>query len=160
MPAPIFRLSFRPAALASLLLACGGADETRDQPPEAGQAAAPPALELTLTTAQPSWAAGDSAVAVLTLRNTGGEPAVLNFTSGQRYDFSLLGTDNDTLWSWSSDKGFIQALGQETVPPGDQIAWEERIPLPSRPGTYMLAGSVTSPDAPTVAPIPVVVTPP
>ena len=152
----------RPARLLPVLLfltACAN-DDTRDQPPEAGQAAAPPALELTLTTPQPSWAAGDTAMALLTLRNTGGEPAVLNFTSGQRYDFSLLGSDNDTLWSWSSDKGFIQALGQETVPPGEQIVWEERIPLPSKPGTYMLSASVTSPDAPTVAPIPIVVTPP
>ena len=141
------------------LLACA-AEDTRDQPPETGQAAAPPALQLTLTTPQPSWAAGDTAVAVLTLRNTGAEPAVLNFTSGQRYDFFLRGGGSETLWTWSADKGFIQALGQETVPPGEQVVWEERIPLPAEPGTYMLSASVTSPDAPTVAPVPMVVTAP
>ena len=160
MPALSRRLDLRLPALVLLLLACASADDTRDQPPEAGEAAAPPALQLTLTTPQPSWVAGDTAVAILTLRNTGGEPAVLHFTSGQRYDFSLRGDDKDTLWSWSSDKGFIQALGEETVPPGEQIVWEERIPLPSKPGTYMLEASVTSPDAPAVAPIPMVVTPP
>lgn len=160
MPARLARRVRHARLVPALLLAACGVEDTRDQPPEAGQAAAPPALQLTLTTAQPSWAAGDTAVALLTLRNTGGEPAVLHFTSGQRYDFSLLGDDNDTLWSWSSDKGFIQVLGEESVPPGEQIVWEERIPLPSTPGTYMLAGSVTSTDAPKVAPIPVVVTPP
>ena len=159
MPTRLARL-VRPARLLPVLLLACGADDTRDQPPEAGQAAPPAALELVLATSQPSYVVGDSAVATLTLRNAGGAPAALPFTSGQRYDFALFGPAKDTLWFWSSDKGFIQALGEETVPPGEQVVWEERIPLPSKPGSYLLAGWVTSEAAPTVAPIPVVVTPP
>ena len=57
----------------------------------------------------------------------------------------------------SYERGFMMALGEERVEPGDELVWEEPVPLPAEPGAYRLAGWVASGDAPLAPPVPLVV---
>lgn len=142
----------RPRLLAlALLVACAGADQP-EPAPDRGAALAPE-LALTLTTTRATWAPGDTALAALDLANRGGAEAVLRFSTGQRYDLALLAEAGDTLWRWSNERGFIQALGEERLAAGASLHWEEPVALPAAPGRYRLVAWVTSPDAPAAEPL-------
>ena len=137
--------------LLALLAACAGPDRPGDTPAEGATAA--PELAFTLTATRASWAPGDTVIAVLDLANRGGGEAVLQFTSGQRYDLALLGESGDTLWRWSNERGFIQVLGEERLATGAARHWEEPVVLPAAPGRYLLSAWLTSPGAPTAEPL-------
>lgn len=61
----------------------------------------------------------------LTIMNNTGEPVILNYTSGQRYDFALLDGNKESLYTWSADKLFIQQLSSETLAAGASIGYSE-----------------------------------
>jgi hypothetical protein len=138
------------AALA-VLAACGGTDRAAESPDQGASMA--PQLAFTLTTARATRAPGDTVVAVLQLVNQGGGEATVPFTSGQRYDLALVAEAGDTLWRWSNERGFIQALGEERLAPGASLHWEEAVVLPMAPGRYLLTAWITSPDAPAAEPL-------
>jgi hypothetical protein len=48
----------------------------------------------------------------LTVRNTGPQPVILQFNSGQRYDLVIRDSKGDQLYQWSQGKFFTQALGR------------------------------------------------
>ncbi len=80
----------------------------------------------------------------LELRNDSADPLVLDFVTGQRYDFVILRTREDTVWSWSKGKAFTQVLGQETVKPDQGLVYSERI-RPELPlGTFQIHGRITT----------------
>lgn len=143
----------RPAfpAFLALLVACGGSDRAAESPDRGATMA--PELAFTLTTTRATRAPGDTVVAVLELVNQGGGEAVLPFTSGQRYDLALLAEAGDTLWRWSNERGFIQALGEERLAAGTSLHWEEAVVLPMAPGRYLLTAWITSPAAPAAEPL-------
>jgi hypothetical protein len=135
----------------ALLAACAGTDRPSDVPDQGATAA--PELAFTLAATRASWAPGDTVVAVLDLANRGGGEAVLQFSSGQRYDLALLAEAGDTLWRWSNERGFIQVLGEERLAAGAALHWEEPVVLPATPGRYLLNAWLTSPGAPTAEPL-------
>jgi hypothetical protein len=146
MPAP------RLHALAlTLLAACTAGERPADTPDEGATMA--PELAFTLATTRATWAPGDTVVAALDLVNRGGGEAVLPFSSGQRYDLALTEEAGDTLWRWSNERGFIQALGEERLAAGASLHWEEAVTLPAAPGRYLLSAWVTSPGAPPAEPL-------
>lgn len=61
----------------------------------------------------------------LIIKNYTNEPVTLNYTSGQRYDFALLDTSRESLYTWSADKLFIQQLSSETIASGESIGYSE-----------------------------------
>ena len=138
------------AALA-LLASCGEGSRPEEVPDQGASMA--PELAFTLTTARATRAPGDTVVAVLQLVNQGGSEAAVPFTSGQRYDLALVAEAGDTLWRWSNERGFIQALGEERLAPGTSLHWEEAVVLPMAPGRYLLTAWITSPDAPSAEPL-------
>jgi hypothetical protein len=84
----------------------------------------------------------------LHVTNTSGAPIDLEFTSGQRYDFQIAEVDGDlvgeTLWTWSMDKSFMQALGTETLEPGGSLRFTEEWPAGGRRGELVGIGRLTS----------------
>lgn len=78
------------------------------------------------------------------LVNETGESQTFEFTSSQRYDFSLANEDGEEVFLFSSVSVYLQALGEETVDQGDELSYEFEIPpLELEPGTYELTAWLT-----------------
>ena len=71
---------------------------------------------------------------------------VLDFSSGQRYDFAILRTPADTVWSWSEERMFMQMLGQETVQPNQVLVYREQVSPQLPAGTFTIAGRIVAQD--------------
>ncbi|CAN5664810.1 hypothetical protein BH23GEM6_BH23GEM6_20430 [soil metagenome] len=69
-------------------------------------------------------AVGDTVFFVFQVTNTSTEPVELHFRSGQTYDFAVMDGDR-TVWRWSDDQMFTQALRQEVLAPGATLRFEE-----------------------------------
>lgn len=76
--------------------------------------------------------------------NTSDAPVVLEFRSGQRFDFVVQSADGSELWRWSQDRMFTQALGQETIPPRETVTYEGSWPAQGRTGTFEVVGRITA----------------
>ena len=78
------------------------------------------------------------------LVNQTDEAHIFEFTSSQRYDFSLANEDGEEVFLFSSVSSYLQALGEETVDQGDELSYEFEIPpLELEPGTYELTAWLT-----------------
>jgi len=99
-------------------------------------------------------AAGNEGVddLVLTVANAGDDPVTLRFRTGQRVDFAAYriggkdgrdeaDSDADPVWRYSTGRMFTQALGSETLEPGDSATYEARWRDPP-PGRYRFVGEV------------------
>lgn len=69
-------------------------------------------------------ATADSVRFLLQVTNATQAPVVLEFRSGQSYDFTV--TDGGTtVWNWAADMMFTQALRSVTLAPGQTLSFEE-----------------------------------
>ena len=82
----------------------------------------------------------------LLLRNPGADTLRLGFSSGQRFDFTVRDAGGETVWRWSEGRFFTQALGSETLPPGDSVVYEAGVPEGLQPGRYTVVGRITARD--------------
>jgi hypothetical protein len=73
---------------------------------------------------------------VLHVTNPTNQPVVLEFTSGQRYDFAVRSADGQDVWRWSADKSFMQALSSQTIAPGATIDFAETWQPGNRTGSF------------------------
>jgi hypothetical protein len=74
-------------------------------------------------------------------------PLTLSFPSGQEYDFTLMDSAGNRLWTWSATASFIQQLHQRTV--SDEWSATVEIPLAGvKPGDYSVQASVTTTGTP------------
>ena len=85
----------------------------------------------------------------LHVTNTSGAPIELQFTSGQRYDFQVVEVDDagqvgETVWTWSADKSFMQAVGVETLEPGRSLTFTEEWASAGVRGDLLGRGTLTS----------------
>lgn len=88
---------------------------------------------------------GDTAVHFrLHATNTSDAPVVLEFASGQRFDFIVRDAGGSEVWRWSEDRMFTQALGQESIPPGETVTFDGTWPTQGRTGTYEAVGRITT----------------
>lgn len=84
-----------------------------------------------------------------TVNNQTEETITFEFTSGQRYDFTISNEDGDELHRLSSVSTYIQALGEETLEPGDKLEYEFEIPpMELEPGSYQLNAWLTPKEGP------------
>jgi len=104
-------------------------------------------LDAALATAD-----GDAGVDLaLTVTNEGDEPVTLRFRTGQRADFAAYGTsaegaepgDADPVWRRGEGRLFTQALGSETLEPGQSATYEGTWADPPS-GEYLVVGSLTA----------------
>ncbi|HEX6588197.1 MAG TPA: BsuPI-related putative proteinase inhibitor [Longimicrobiales bacterium] len=84
----------------------------------------------------------------LHVTNVSDHPVELEFTSGQRYDFAVTTEDGESVWTWSADKSFMQALGTETLAPGASLRFSEAWPSNGLRGRYIAVGRITSTNEP------------
>ncbi len=68
-------------------------------------------------------------------------PLILPFSSGQEFDFTLRDSNGKSLWIWSADKTFVQALHQRNVT--DEWTETVEIPWPAAPGGGLQPGNYT-----------------
>ena len=125
-----------------LLTACGGRGEevSRGANPVSGP------VVVSVTADAQTYARGDAIGLTLELRHSYDRALVLHFATGQRYDFTILTTEGDIVWSWSEGRMFTQALGEETVQPDQPLLYSERVRpvLPS--GTFRVVGRIVARD--------------
>jgi hypothetical protein len=80
---------------------------------------------------------------VLHLTNLTGDRVILEFTSGQRYDFEVWQAGR-LLWRWSDGQMFTQALGSEALGPGESRSYEASWRPEGRTGSFEAVGRVTA----------------
>lgn len=89
---------------------------------------------------------GQSPEFALTLTNQSGEERVLEFGSGQKFDF-LVKQGEEVIWQWSEDMMFTSALESVTLGAGESITftaqWDEAFT-----GEYTLVGLITEMSSP------------
>jgi hypothetical protein len=88
--------------------------------------------------------AADSVRLLLQVTNTATAPVRLSFSSGQTYDFTVR-AGGTTLWTWSADRTFIQALRTETLAAGETRTFTETwMPPRGTTGTLTAEATLTS----------------
>ncbi|HEV3049362.1 MAG TPA: BsuPI-related putative proteinase inhibitor [Longimicrobium sp.] len=88
---------------------------------------APPSLVSSLSVETE----GDTVVLTLQVTNPYDAPVAVTFPSGQTYDFSVRDAGGRVLWTWSADRGFIQAVQTRTLAAGETWTFRERWTPPS-----------------------------
>ena len=84
-----------------------------------------------------------------TLANQTKETVTFEFTSGQRFDFSLTDENEEQVFLLSSVSAYIQALGEETLAPGEELNYEFDVPeLNLAEGSYELKAWLTPKEGP------------
>ena len=79
-----------------------------------------------------------------TVKNPSAEPVKIVYPSSQKYDFVAIdSTTGKSVWSWSANRSFLQALGEETVPGGGSLTFVEKW-TPPKSGLYLVHARLTS----------------
>ncbi len=120
--------------------ACGGEGE-RGAARVAGDLAD---LTVQLTAAKAAYTAGEPIALTLAVRNPTDAPVTLRFATGQRYDFVIASATGAEVWRWSTDRAFTQGLGEQVVPPGWELDYNETFVGRLAPGIYRVRGIVPS----------------
>ena len=80
----------------------------------------------------------------LTVSNPSAIPATIDFSSGQRCDFTISDASTGTpLWRWGADMLFTQALSAETIPARGTLVYSAEWKPPAN-GDYVATGSLVS----------------
>ncbi|WP_017343156.1 BsuPI-related putative proteinase inhibitor [Halorubrum sp. T3] len=98
----------------------------------------------------------DDGVALsLRIENAGADPVTLQFRTGQRAEFTAYPADEDAegsaegradpVWRYGASQMFTQALGSETIGPGEAVGYEGTWRDPPA-GTYRIVGEATATD--------------
>jgi hypothetical protein len=118
--------------------ACGG---ERERSAAAGSLSA---LTVQVAVARAAYAAGEPIALTLGVRNPTDLAVTLRFATGQRYDFVIESAAGAEVWRWSAERAFTQVLGEQIVPPGWELNYNETFAGRLAPGTYRVRGIVPS----------------
>jgi hypothetical protein len=78
------------------------------------------------------------------IKNQTEEVVTLEFTSSQRFDYSVQTKDGKEIYLFSSVASFLQALGEEKVKQGEELKYEINLhDLQLAQGEYMLTAWMT-----------------
>ena len=78
------------------------------------------------------------------VKNPSDAPVKVVHSSGQKYDFVVADSGTGkSVWTWSANKSFLQALGEETIPAGGTLTFVEKWTPPKR-GLYLAHAVLTS----------------
>lgn len=136
----------RPGTLLLLLALLLGAACTRPLPsPPSGMLPPPAPPRPSLVSSLSVKTEGDTVVLALQVTNPYDAPVEVTFSSGQTYDFSVRDAGGRVLWTWSADRGFIQAVQTRTLAPGETWTFGERwTPPPGVRGALTAVARLTS----------------
>ncbi|WP_422122537.1 BsuPI-related putative proteinase inhibitor [Planococcus sp. X10-3] len=122
-------------ALATFLAACGTSDSGDDN----GASEGVTEEEVTAVLEQM-----DNNLYRYTVNNQTDEAMTFNFTSGQRFDFTLTNEADEELYRLSSVSSYIQALGEETIEAGEALEYEFEVPsMELESGVYTITAWLT-----------------
>ncbi|MGH7483032.1 MAG: BsuPI-related putative proteinase inhibitor [Longimicrobiales bacterium] len=125
------------AAVGAVLVAVGVACSTAsDRPAERAAVGAPLASSIE------AEVVADSVVLTLSVTNASGSAVELDFRSGQRYDFVVRTMAGAEVWRWSEGRMFTQALGRETLAPGETLTYSATWHAGDRAGAFMAEGEI------------------
>jgi len=117
---------------AFLLAACGTESDTMPEDPESGGEIIEGEVTSTIEET-------DNGTYRYTVKNDTQEAVTFNFTSGQRYDFTLTDEQGNEVFRMSSVSMYTQALGEEILRQGEELQYEIQVPEANlEPGTYTL----------------------
>ncbi len=135
--------------LAALVLASCGTDDNPPETPEVPETEETGEIEETEENASGGDQIEGQITSTLTdkgdgtyryiVKNDTEEAVTFNFTSGQRYDFSLIDEQGNEAFRMSSVSMYTQALGEETVRQGEELHYDLQVPEANlETGTYTL----------------------
>ncbi|QHT46017.1 hypothetical protein M662_05760 [Bacillus sp. SB49] len=81
-------------------------------------------------------ASGDAATFEFSLKNTGEDPVILGFTSGQKYEVEVKNVSGETVYKYSDGQMFTQALTTEELAGGGTYQAEDTWKGIEQPGKY------------------------
>ncbi len=58
------------------------------------------------------------------VKNETGKEITLDFTSSQRFDYSIINSNGEEVFLFSSVSSFLQVIGKEVLSPGDQLSYD------------------------------------
>jgi hypothetical protein len=90
------------------------------------------------------YAAGEPITLTLTVSNPSDRLISLQFMTAQRYDFSLADGQGNAVWRWGAERMFTQMMGQEALPPGASLVFQERCDARLAPGSYRAAAHLAT----------------
>src|SRR5690606_36665342 len=124
-----------------LVLAGGCAPRAAEPEPDAARSASDPP-DLLASVQATTY--GDSVQFVMQVTNTTAQPVVLEFRSGQRFDF-VVERDGAEVWRWSDGQMFTQALSSEPLPAGGTLSYSTPwAPGPAAGGEFTVRGVLTA----------------
>jgi len=106
-----------------------------------------PGLTCYLSTDRSQYQPGQTVVMKMTVANPFNELVILQFTSGQTYDFVIWDSNDQNVWQWSDGKVFTQALQQRELASGESYEVSTRWTVPEGetklpPGLYRIQGII------------------
>ncbi|RLJ86802.1 BsuPI-related putative proteinase inhibitor [Planococcus citreus] len=117
---------------ALMLAACGTESDNLPEDPESGGEIIEGEVTSTIEET-------DNGTYRYTVKNDTQEAVTFNFTSGQRYDFTLTDEQGNEVFRMSSVSMYTQALGEEILRQGEELQYEIQVPEANlEPGTYTL----------------------
>ena len=90
----------------------------------------------------------DSVQLEIHVTNVTSSPIVLEFTSTQRYDFTVATGAGEGVWTWSAARSFAQVMESETLQPGESRRYMETWWGGGREGDYAVTARVVSTNYP------------
>lgn len=63
----------------------------------------------------------------LTVKNMGSKPLYIQHTSSNKYDFELLDSKKESIYRWSADKSFLQAIEFTNIEKKSEITFSEKL---------------------------------
>ena len=88
-------------------------------------------------------ATAEMAAANLTLTNSSNQDMVLHFATGQEYEISLIGANNQVLNNWSARVRFMQGMHDVTLAAGKSRSFGNTLALQNLNGQALTAGRYT-----------------
>lgn len=58
------------------------------------------------------------------VKNDSGKEITLDFSSSQRFDYSIINSNGEEVFLFSSVSSFLQVIGKEVLTPGDQLSFD------------------------------------
>jgi hypothetical protein len=86
----------------------------------------------------------DSVRLEIHITNVASSPIVLEFATTQRYDFEVSDAGGERIWRWSSDQAFGEALGRESLSPGQSLRYATSWSGRGRRGDFIATARVVS----------------
>ena len=63
----------------------------------------------------------------ISITNNSKKAIIINYSSGQKFDFALLDGDRNILYSWSANKLFTMELNSTTIEPGKTLEYSDTL---------------------------------